>query len=120
MIFDILSRYSLIIVDYKIKKYRFYGISYELVLEIYLKDKSKLFVKDYLFKDNKRKYSFHWQNQFNDCLIRWDNIPHFQTIKTFPFHKHIGIDEIVEDSEIMNLDKVLQFISNHIEENSKL
>ena len=114
MILDILSGYSSIIEDYKIRKYRFYGISYELILEINFKDKSKLFIKDYLFIDKKRKYSFHWQNHREECIFRWDNIPHFQKIKTFPFHKHVGINESVEESEVMNLEKVLQFISNHI------
>jgi hypothetical protein len=114
MIFDIFSKFPSLIEDYKVKKYRLYGISYELIIEIKLKDKSQLFIKDYLFLDGKRKYSFHWQNIQGDCIFRWDNVPHFQDISTFPFHKHKGKDESIEESEVMNLEKVLQFIKNQI------
>jgi hypothetical protein len=103
-----------LIKDYKIRKYRFYGTSYELIIEINLKDKSQLYVRDYLFDDGKRKYSFHWQNSMKECINRWDNISHYQNIKTFPFHKHVGKNEMIEESEVMNLEKVLEFISQQI------
>ncbi len=114
MIFGILSGYSSIIEDYKVKKYRLFGTSYELIVEINFKDTSVLFVRDYLFPDGKRKYSFHWQNIEGDCIYRWDNVPHYQDIQTFPFHKHNGKNESIEESEVMNLEKVLQFIKNKI------
>ena len=114
MIFDILSKYSSVISDYQVIKYRFFKTSYEVILKITIKDDSILFVRDYLFTDGKRKYSFHWQNPDEDCIYRWDNVPHHQKTNTFPFHKHIGKTEIVENSEVMNLEKVLLFIENHI------
>jgi hypothetical protein len=113
MIFDILSKYSSVVSDYQVIKYRFFKTSYEVVLKIYIIDNTTLFVRDYLFADSNRKYSFHWQDPDGDCIYRWDNVPHHQKTTTFPFHKHVGKTETVEDSEVMNLEKVLHFINNN-------
>lgn len=51
----------------------------------------------------------------NQCKLRWDNAPHHQNTDTFPFHKHIGKDEKIEDSDIMNLEKVLEYIKNNLQ-----
>ena len=114
MILDLIDKYSSIIANYHISKYRYFGTSYELVIELTFIDKSKLFIRDYLFTDGKRKYSFHWQHADGYCIYRWDNVPHHQNTKTFPFHRHTGKSETVEDSEVMNIEKVLHFISDYI------
>jgi hypothetical protein len=67
-----------------------------------------------LFADGKRKYSFHWQDEQENCLIRWDSTPHHQDVNTHPFHQHIGKKETVEESEVMNLEKVFDYINKHI------
>uniref|UniRef100_UPI0040573219 toxin-antitoxin system TumE family protein n=1 Tax=Candidatus Electrothrix sp. TaxID=2170559 RepID=UPI0040573219 len=36
------------------------------------------------------KYHFHWQDQHNQLIRRWDNAPHHPEIKTFPDHVHVG------------------------------
>ncbi len=77
-------------------------------------DNSRLIIRDYLFADDKRKYSFHWQNADSNCIYRWDNVPHHQGIKTFPFHKHTGEGEAIEESQVMSLEKILIIISNHL------
>ena len=74
-----------------------------------------IFIRDYLFLDGERKYSYHWQNELKECLVRCDNAQHHQEISTYPFHKHIGKDENIEDSEPMNLESVLKYIQNCIE-----
>lgn len=74
-----------------------------------------LHVRDYLFTDGSRKYSYHWQDRLCHCKIRWDNAPHHQNTDTFPFHKHIGSTEQVENCEVMNLEKVLEYIKNSSE-----
>ncbi|MFU8843470.1 MAG: DUF6516 family protein, partial [Bacteroidales bacterium] len=53
-----------------------------------------------MFSDGKRKYSFHWQDSEGVCIIRWDNTSHHQHMKTFPYHKHIGKEESVEESVV--------------------
>lgn len=116
MIFDLISNFSFIISDHKVIKYRYFTTSYELVAEVLFIDNSKLIMRDYLFADGKRKYSFHWQDTDSNCIYRWDNVPHHQGIKTFPFHKHIGETETIEESEVMSLEKVFRFISNHLDQ----
>ena len=69
-----------------------------------------------IVSDYKRKYSFHWQNIDNSCIYRWDNVPHHERIKTFPFHKHVGVSEAIEDSEVMNLEKILLLISDRLDQ----
>jgi len=34
-------------------------------------------------------YRYHLQDKDNKLLIRYDNTPHFQNLKTFPHHKHL-------------------------------
>lgn len=114
MIFDVLKKFSSLISSYKVIDYDYFATNYKVVIEISLHNGSSLFVKDYLFSDGKRKYSFHWQDSDEQCIIRWDNTPHHQHVKTFPFHKHVGKEETVEDSPVMNLEKVFAYISDHI------
>ena len=80
MILDLIAEFSSVVSDYQIIKYRHFDVSYELVLELEFIDGSKLFARDYLFADGKRKYSFHWQHTEGYCIYRWDNVP--LTIKT--------------------------------------
>jgi hypothetical protein len=114
VIIDSLQRHSIIIFNYEVLKFNLVGESYQLVCQIALTDGSILHVRDYLFLDGVRKYSFHWQTASGECIIRWDNAPHHQTVETFPFHAHYGKDERVEPSPPMNLDKVLNYIEHQI------
>ena len=114
MILDVLLKYPLLITDYNIIRYRTFGLLYELVAEISFTDNSTLYVRDYLFSDCKRKYSFHWQDVAGNCRIRWDNVPHHQDAESFPFHKHVGKLEIVANSEVMNLEKIIRFINKQL------
>ncbi len=115
MILDILQRFPELIQSYEIQKFRITGNAYEIVLEIQLPQGNSLHVRDYMFKDESRKYSFHWQDNESNCKIRWDNAPHHQTTDTFPYHKHVGLEETVENSEIINLEKVLDYIKKYFE-----
>ncbi len=110
MILDILHKFNAIIENYDIQKFRMRGNSHEIILHINLIHGTSLHVRDYMFNDGSRKYSFHWQDRFFQCKIRWDNAPHHQNTKTFPFHKHIGPTEEVDTCEVMNLEKVLEYI----------
>ena len=104
MILDVLSQYSSLIADYKIIRYRTFEFAFELVAEVLFVDSSTLFIRDYLFRNGNRKYAFDWQDSNGNCIYRWDNIPHHQDIESFPFHKHVGKLESVENSEVMNLE----------------
>jgi hypothetical protein len=72
-----------------------------LLPKVQLNNASELHVKDYLFLDGSRKYSYHWQDAHGNCIIRWDNAPHHQAVGTFPFHKHLGEQETITESPPM-------------------
>jgi hypothetical protein len=88
------------------------GNAYEFVATIHIIDGSKLFVRDYLFINGKRKYSYHWQDDSEKLILRWDNADHHRRLSTFPFHQHSGSG--IEESVPLNLEKVLQFISKRV------
>lgn len=55
-----------------------------------------------------RRYSFHvFQN--SRVITRWDNSPRHRQVSTFPYHQHLGDQEVV-DSENMDVGKVLAYL----------
>ena len=64
-------------------------------------------------KINTETYSFHWQSADSRLRKRWDNVPHHQTISTFPNHLHLP-GQIVT-SEPMTLKMVLADIEESLE-----
>jgi hypothetical protein len=38
----------------------------------------------------KERYVYHYQRADGALVFRYDNVPHFREISTFPHHKHIG------------------------------
>ena len=42
-------------------------------------------------------YRYHFQDQQNNLIFRYDNTPHFPDLKSFPHHKHLKNN--VEDSD---------------------
>ena len=60
---------------------------------------------------NKIKYRYHYMNDEQVMIFRYDNAPHHANVSTFPHHKHDG-DNIRESAEL-SLDQVLLEISRH-------
>ena len=116
MILDVIEKYSDIIKHYDIAKFRVAGDSYQLTGKIVLKDDTLLFFKDYLFLDGARKYSFHWQDTAGNCIVRWDNAPHYQNVSSFPFHKHVGKREDIAESSPVKMEAVLKYVRGKISE----
>ncbi|MCD4794949.1 MAG: DUF6516 family protein [Bacteroidales bacterium] len=113
-----INRFSDFIKDYEILKYRTTGKSYELVLIIIFIDLSELHVRDYLFLDGKRKYAFHYQDIDLKQIFRYDTAPHWKNSKTFPYHKHLKDNSII-DSKIMYLESVLNEIVKILREETR-
>ncbi len=44
------------------------------------------------------KYSYHYQDRNSDLIFRYDMAPHHRGIKTFPHHKHIHSNNVIEAS----------------------
>ncbi len=45
---------------------------------------------------NRYKYSYHCQNKAEKVVFRYDMAPHHKEIKTFPHHKHLGSEKVIE------------------------
>ena len=67
-------------------------------------DGSLLYVRELFFPDHS-KYSYHWQTQTGEMLLRWDNAPHHPEIPTHPHHKHEG--ERIGPSARVSVEEVL-------------
>jgi len=44
------------------------------------------------------KYSYHYQDRNRDLIFRYDMAPHHREIKTFPHHKHVHSNNVIEAS----------------------
>jgi hypothetical protein len=115
MLLELAKQYSDIIQHLEVERFRVAGASYELRANLLLTDGSKLFVKDYLFLDGTRKYAYHWQDPEGHLLSRWDNAPHWKDLKSYPHHRHVGEEDIVESSDVRTLEDVLKHIREQIQ-----
>jgi len=98
--------------DYTVLDYKSDISSFYLKMKIVFIDNSILFSREY-FDLNNRDYSFHWQNNENKLITRWDNAPFHKEIKTFPHHKHIE-NEIIVESNNISLNEILNIIYKNI------
>jgi hypothetical protein len=56
-----------------------------------------------------RRYSYHLQK--GDMMVkRWDNAPHWKSIKTFPHHVHIQNDVKPIESREVFIEDILQYL----------
>lgn len=86
-----------------------------LKLRITLTDRSVLFTKEYV-DEAVRKYAFHWQQTDATWLMRWDNVPHFPALASFPHHRHDyrPMVELGTDSYDITLSEVLIYIQRQL------
>ena len=117
----IILKFSDIIRNYEILSY---NSDYDKVFfdaNIFFINNSILACKDVMiFLENdlvKRKYSFHWMDNNHKLLVRWDNANHHKNIITYPFHKHIGKENIIEPANEISLFEVLSYISQILKNN---
>ncbi|HIJ95346.1 MAG TPA: hypothetical protein HPP94_06350 [Desulfuromonadales bacterium] len=75
MFYNSVRQFSDIVTDFTVTEYRRYGSAMSFSAKVGFIDGSVLFIKDYLFIDGKRKYSYHWQDKSGSLLSRWDNAP---------------------------------------------
>lgn len=67
--------------------------------------------KEVRIEDN-RYYRFHFMDERNNLISRWDNAPHHKDLKTFPNHVHLPSG--VNESKQVTLIDVLDIIETHI------
>ena len=112
MFYKLIEGFSEIIVGYTVIEYKRYGSASSLVAKIEFKDGSSLSIKDYLFLNGSRKYSYHWQDSNCNLISRWDNSSHHKEMSTFPHHKHLPAG--VVPSKERTVEDILKIIKNNI------
>ncbi len=112
---QLFSRYTALFDSWQILRYEQEGESYLLHIKARLCDGSWLVLRDYLFQDGSRKYSYHWMNADETFRRRWDNAPHWPTVPTSPHHEHRPDCEIPGASVITNLEDLFAYLEKVIQ-----
>jgi hypothetical protein len=109
-IFKLLDSFSFV-KNFKILDFKVFdsGVYYKIV--IFLKNGTTLHARKYCNRQE-RNYSFHWQDQKGNLILRWDNSPHHEQLLTFPHHKHCK--NYVEESMEITLEDVLLAIQGQL------
>ena len=98
MFYNLIEDYSEVISEVDVSDFREYDRARSLIAKVIFRDRSTLYIRDYIFLNGERKYLYHWQDKYEKLIIRWDNSPHHPHIRGFPHHKHLP-DEITNSSE---------------------
>ena len=109
MLVKLYKNNSDLIAGIEIKRFRKERNSYELIATLILRDNTKIYIKEYLFSNGERKYAYHRQTNDGKFLGRWDNTPHWPSIKTHPHHYH-NPSGVVHNSTIKIIDDVIEII----------
>lgn len=80
-------------------------------------DKSVLEFMELVSK-KEAEYRFHYMDNNNHLICRWDSAPHHKEISTFPYHLHTKKE--IKESKKMNFTDVLDLITEKVIENLKL
>jgi hypothetical protein len=110
--YKIIEDYAEIIRDYTVAAFKRYDNASSLVASIEFTDQSVLYIRDYLFLNGSRKYSFHWQDNSGNLISRWDNSPHHKETSTFPHHCHL--QGKVKSSHERNLVEIIKIIDKKL------
>ncbi|MCB9419733.1 MAG: hypothetical protein H6667_08010 [Ardenticatenaceae bacterium] len=97
--------------NYEVEDYRHWGDGFYYRLKIQLQNQSVLFVREYV-DEIERNYAFHWQDENDKMIMRWDNAPHHSNLFTFPHHKHTP--EGVAENMAVTLPDVLEEIGKYL------
>jgi len=83
---------------------------------IHFKDGSVFHFKEILIGE-KRHYRFHYMDEENNLISRWDTAPHHRELKTFPYHVHLpdGVKECESVTLIGVLDEIETVVIDGLE-----
>ena len=112
MFYKVIEKFSDIVIDYSVSDFRKYGSTSAFVAKVVFTNNSILFIRDYLFLNGQRKYSYHWQDANGSLILRWDNSPHHKEISTFPHHKHF--EEKITESHEYHINDIFKTIYKKI------
>ncbi len=90
---NVIGRYSNILkytLNKRIVNSSFGIISGQIFYQGYILDFLEVVRVTDLGEPVKKKYKYHFRDSQNNMIFRYDNVPHFPEIDTFPHHKHFG------------------------------
>ncbi|WP_045222141.1 toxin-antitoxin system TumE family protein [Desulfonatronum thioautotrophicum] len=96
MLSDLIEKHKNIIASWTVTNFDREGANLRLKAEVVFIDKSRLFIRQVVLIGIMLKYAYHWQNQDEMLIIRWDNAGHWPDVATFPHHKHVCNDEKIQ------------------------
>lgn len=110
---DLIARHSRFVKSFHVFLYEHEGALFRFKAQLQFTDGSKIFIKEYVFENQERKYAYHWTDTSENLICRWDNANHWPDISTFPHHKHMG-SKVYESTET-SLGDVLELIIQKME-----
>ena len=96
---------------YEVEDYRQWNGGFYYRLKIRFQNQAALFVREYV-DESERSYAFHWQDENEKMIMRWDNAPHHSHLFTYPHHKHT--QEGISESTAITLAEVLDEIGRRL------
>ena len=78
--------------------------------DIYFLDNSRLHIREFVNVQQgveRYMYAYHYQRSDGSLVFRYDNVPHFPSLTTFPDHKHEGDESNVVSATAPDLQAVL-------------
>lgn len=60
---------------------------------------------------NVKTYAYHWADEKDNLIRRWDNTPHFPKLENFPHHIHTGSADKVIPGGPVNIFAILDEIA---------
>ena len=78
-----------VIKSYEIQDFKQGNNFYYIRVQAKLVNNTMLFIREYVSEED-YNYSYHWQEEDSQLIIRWDNAPHHNQIKTIPITSILG------------------------------
>ena len=84
---------------------------------INFKDGSAFHFKE-VFLEKSRQYRYHYMDERNNLVSRWDTAPHHKELKSFPYHIHLpdGVKESKPVKLIDVLDEIESIVIGRLED----
>ena len=115
---DLFELYGYLFSAWRVVRYEQEGNAYLLQISAILIDGSRLELRDYVFADGQRKYSYQWMTSEGKLLRRWDNAPHWPDIATAPHHVHIPDQTSPQASTITNLEELFDYLTKILDDSA--
>lgn len=109
------------ITHYTITREQFTPLNAHIRVRLIFIDKSTLEFSEFIRANSQADidivtYSYHWMDEDNVLISRWDNAEHYPDLPAFPYHQHDGDEKNIFPGEPMTLVKVLDIITTRLKD----